>query len=84
MHIRVFKLKFSHFDQSEGGGANTIRKKGFCFPIYGKLEGGIYDRKIDDMTSVEEDKCHQFSHSKKMHSVKLKSAKLKEDVCKSS
>jgi hypothetical protein len=40
-----------------------------------------YDRKIDEMTSVEEDKCHQFSHSKKMHSVKLKSAKLKY-VCK--
>ena len=83
MHIRVFKLKFSHFDQSEGGGANTIRKKVFVFQSMGNWKKE-YDRKIDDMTSVEEDKCHQFSHSKKMHSVKLKSAKLKEDVCKSS
>ena len=58
-------------------------KKVFVFQSMGNWKKE-YDRKIDEMTSVEEDKCHQFSHSKKMHSVKLKSAKLKEDVCKSS
>ena len=39
------------------------KKRAFVFQSMGNWKE--YDWKIDEMTSVEEDKCHQFSHFQK-------------------
>ena len=86
-YILEFSNEFFHILIRVKGAGLILYGKRFLFSNLWESMGNWkkeYDREIDEMTSVEEDKCHQFSHSKKMHSVKLKSAKLKEDICKSS